>query len=220
MGTDKRAADSPQRSPQQALKRRLVTVTLRDLPDPAKQADEFGNRFLAQYQPENLGDLSDSIRLHGVFDPPVVARGKDGRWRIVSGHRRISALYVLARKGAAGFGLDLPVQCLELVDASELELLLQSIAVNELGKRLEPKERLLAVKKAGEAGATKKQIAATVGASEKAVERDLKIVKDARVLQHVLDDQRRRPPRRRWSRPRRPRAGWTSSWATSAPGPS
>jgi ParB-like chromosome segregation protein Spo0J len=189
MADVKKVPDTPGRNPQPAPKTRLVTVILKDLPDPSKQEDEYGNRFLPQYQPANLGDLPESIRLHGVFDPPVVVKGKDGKWRIVSGHRRVASLYVLAARGTPGFTPDMPVQCLELLDASQLQLVLQSIAANELAKKLEPKERLLAVKKASAVGASKKDIAATVGVSETAVDRDLKIVQDQRILQHVLDDE-------------------------------
>jgi ParB-like chromosome segregation protein Spo0J len=188
MADVKKVPDTPGRNPQQAPKTRLVSIPLKELADPSKQEDEFGNRFLPQYQPDNLGDLLDSIKLHGLFDPPVVAKGKDGKWRIVGGHRRVASLYVLVARGAPGFSLDMPVPCLELVDASHLELVIRSIAGNELAKKLEPKERLLAVKKASDAGGQKKDIAATVNVSEKGVERDLKIVKDGRVLQHVLDD--------------------------------
>jgi ParB-like chromosome segregation protein Spo0J len=188
MADVKKVPDTPGRNPQPAPKTRLVTLILRDLPDPSKRDDGLGNRFLEKYQAANLEDLLDSIRLHGLFDPPVVVKGKDGKWRIVSGHRRVAALYVLAARSTAGFSTDMPVPCLELLDASNLQLVLHSISANELGKKLDAKERLGAVQKASAAGATKKEIAATVGVSETAVERDLKIVKDQRIFQHVLDD--------------------------------
>jgi hypothetical protein len=64
----------------------------------------------------------------------------------------------------------------------------RSITGNELGKKLDVKERLLAVKKAATLGATKKELAAMVGMSEKSIERDLSIVRHPRALQHVMDD--------------------------------
>jgi ParB-like chromosome segregation protein Spo0J len=188
MAQEKKAPGGPERKPQQGAETRLVTIKFSELPDPGKEADEYGNRSLPQYQEEANGELLESIRLHGLLDPPFVVKGQDGKWRIVGGHRRVAMLYVLARRNVPKFSMDMPVQCLELVDASPLELVIRSIAGNELAKKLEPKDRLLAVKKASAAGATKKEIAATVGVSEKAIDRDLKIVKNARVLRHVLDD--------------------------------
>jgi ParB-like chromosome segregation protein Spo0J len=181
-------AARPEQAHQEVADKRLVTIPLRLLPNPAKQADEFGNRFPAQYQAINLGDLRDSIRIRGLLDPPVVARGKDGQWRIIGGHRRVATLYDLAESGAPGFSLDMPVVCLERVGASQLDLVIHSIAGNELAKRLDVKERLLAVQKASAAGATRKEIAAAVGVSDKAIDRDLKIANNPRVLRHVLDD--------------------------------
>jgi ParB-like chromosome segregation protein Spo0J len=179
----------PEPKPQQPANNRLASIKLKDLPDPGKQVDQFGHRFVAQYQPENMEELVESIRLHGLLEPPVVAKALDGIWQLVSGHRRVAALHVLAQREVPGFNPEMTVSCLELVGASALDLVIRSIASNELGKKLDPKERLLAVKKASEAGATKKQLAATVGVSEKSVERDLRIVNNDRVLRHVLDDE-------------------------------
>jgi ParB-like chromosome segregation protein Spo0J len=174
--------------PQQAVSSRLTTIKLRELPDPGKEVDDFGHRFGAQYQPQNLEELTDSIRLNGLLDPPIVAKAESGIWQLIGGHRRVAALHVLVNREVAGFAPDMSICCLELVGASGLELVIRSIASNELARKLDPKERLLAVKKASAAGASKKQLAATVGVSEKSIDRDLRIVRHERVLRHVLDD--------------------------------
>ena len=169
-------------------KTRLTSVLLVDLPNPAEELDEFGNRFVEKYKADNLEDLIESIRIHGMIVPPVIFRNEDRKWSIISGHRRIAVLFVLAARKVPGFELDRLVNCLELLDASYRDLVIQSIIANELSQKLDNKERLLVVKKANDAGATKKEIAASLGVSDKAIERDLETVRDHRVLQHVLDD--------------------------------
>jgi len=188
MADEMEVPDGPERNLSSADKTRLVNIPLRDLPNPAEQVDEFANRFKDKYKPENLGDLIESIKLHGLLDPPIVAKDKDGHWKIIGGHRRVATLYVLVALKVPVFNLDMNVPCLEVLDASHLELVIRSIAGNELSQKLDVKERLLAVRKASKEGATKKEIAATVGVSEKAVDRDLKIVANERMLQHVLRD--------------------------------
>ena len=91
-------------------------------------------------------------------------------------------------RGVPGYSLDTEITCTEVIESSEAELAIRSLATNELGRRLDPKERLLGVKKADAKKASKKEIALGIGASEKSVSRDLTIVRHPRVLQHVLDD--------------------------------
>jgi ParB-like chromosome segregation protein Spo0J len=178
----------PEGSTQSAGETRAITVLLKQLLDPAKARDEWGHRFPDKYKPENNPDLLESIRLHGLLDPPVVVKRNDGNYDVIDGHRRVASLYTHAEKGAPGFSLDMPVQCLEVVNASRVGLVIRSLAGNELGRKLDVKERLLAVKHASAAGATKKELAASLGVSERAVERDVKIANNQRVLQHVLGD--------------------------------
>jgi ParB-like chromosome segregation protein Spo0J len=177
-----------EQGPVQAGKMRLVTIRLRQLPDPAEQTDEFGNRFPSKYKPEAMPDLQESIRIRGVLDPPVITRRKDDTIDTVEGHRRITCLYNLAKRGVPGFHLDMEVLCFEVLDASYPELVVRSIASNETSEKLDAKERLLAVKKASEAGVSKKEIAATTGITERQIDRDLKIVRNERILHHVLAD--------------------------------
>jgi ParB-like chromosome segregation protein Spo0J len=187
MAEEKKAADVPERATQ-ATQKQLVTVALQDLPDPREVDDGLGNRFREKYQAANLGDLLESIRLRGLTDPPIVAKGEDGKWRIVGGHRRITVLYIHAEGGVPGFSREMPVQCLEMVNATEVELLIASMTSNELTARLDVKERLLWVKKAVATGVPKNEIAATTQFAVKSIERDLRIVTNERVLKHVLDD--------------------------------
>jgi ParB/RepB/Spo0J family partition protein len=167
---------------------RVTLVSLQHLPDPAEYEDEFSGRFKDKFTEESLEDIIESLKLDKQLEPVQIVRAKDSRWQIITGHRRVAAMYILARRGVPGFSPDLLVKCLEVLDASHLDLLVRSVADNELGRKLDVKERLKAVEKLDKAGANKKRMAAAFGVSEKAIERDLKIVRNPRVLQHVMDD--------------------------------
>src|SRR5262245_25392282 len=107
---------TPLSAAQSAANLRVANIPLKDLPNPAKQEDQFGLRFQAKYQPENLADLIDSIKLHGLMEPPVVAKRKDGAWDVICGHRRGAALHCLADRGTPGFTLEMSVPCLEVLN--------------------------------------------------------------------------------------------------------
>jgi ParB family chromosome partitioning protein len=43
------------------------------------------------FEPERLRELADSIRQHGIIQPLIVTRDKDGSYRLVAGERRLQA---------------------------------------------------------------------------------------------------------------------------------
>lgn len=44
-----------------------------------------------------LGELMDSIRVNGMLEPPTVIPAEDGKYRLISGHSRMSAVRALAK---------------------------------------------------------------------------------------------------------------------------
>ena len=67
-----------------------------------------------------------------------------------------------------------------------MALLARSMTTNESGVKLDPEERLLAIQKLDSAGAIEKEIAVIANVSEKQIERELRVVRNPRVLDHVL----------------------------------
>ena len=167
-------------------KTRTVIVKLRDLPNPADYLDDFALRFSSKYTPESLHDMAESQRLFGLLESPQIVRLANGRWDPVCGHRRIGGLHLNAKRGVPGFSLDMDVPCQEILDSSRLALLARSMTTNESGVKLDPEERLLAIQKLDSAGAVKKEIAVIANVSEKQIDRDLRVVRNPRVLNHVL----------------------------------
>lgn len=48
---------------------------------------------------DKLEDLKNSIALSGIMDPPTVTRREDGKYRLISGHRRTAAVRALVAEG-------------------------------------------------------------------------------------------------------------------------
>jgi ParB-like chromosome segregation protein Spo0J len=167
---------------------RLISLLLKEFADPSEEQDEFAIRTGQKYKPEYFTDLIEDIKIHGLIDPPQVAKGPDGKWRIIAGHRRFAALWFLAKQGVPGFSPDMNVTVIEVQNAPHLNLLIRSIATNELGERLDVKERLVAVQKMDADHASKKEMGSALKVGEKSIERDLRITRSQRLFQHVMED--------------------------------
>ncbi len=185
MDQDNKVPATPEPTPP-APKTRLVIVKLRDLPNPADHLDDFALRFSTKYTPDSLHDMAESQKLFGLLETPQIVRHADGKWGIVCGHRRIGGLHLNAKRGVPEFSLDMDVPCQEILDSSRVALLARSMTTNESGVKLDPEERLLAIQKLDSAGAIKKEIAVIANVSEKQIERELRVVRNPRVLDHVL----------------------------------
>jgi ParB family chromosome partitioning protein len=62
----------------------IVEVKSTDIvPNPHQPRTEFS--------PQDLKDLSDSIKVHGIIQPLVVIKTKDGKYQLVAGERRLRA---------------------------------------------------------------------------------------------------------------------------------
>ena len=48
---------------------------------------------------DKLEELKNSIALSGIMDPPTVTRTEDGKYRLISGHRRTAAVRALVAEG-------------------------------------------------------------------------------------------------------------------------
>jgi ParB-like chromosome segregation protein Spo0J len=172
----------------QAVPTTMITLPLNVLDDPAKVQDEFAIRDKQKYARAALADLYEDIKLHGLLDPPQVVRGPDGKWRIIAGHRRLAVLWLLANDAVPGFSADMQIQVVEVQNAPQLNLFVRSVVTNELGEKLDDKEKLVAVQKLDSEHASPREIATSLKISEKTVERDLRITRNPRLHQHVMDD--------------------------------
>lgn len=118
--------------------RQLITVDIDDLTDNAAN-------FYA-VTADGLEELKNSIALSGIMDPPTVTKIEDGKYRLISGHRRTAAVRALVAEGREDLRC-VPVfvrspksaamEELELIMANSTARVLSSAEVSQAAQRVE-----------------------------------------------------------------------------------
>lgn len=129
-----------------------------------------------EFDDQKLGELADSIRLHGVIQPVVVRRMRD-RYQLVAGERRCRAARL------AGLS-EVPALVRDYTDLQMLELaIVENLQRDDLG----PMEEALAYQQLLERlNLTQEQAAVRVGRSRSHVANTLRLLQLPEVLQqHV-----------------------------------
>lgn len=95
---------------------------------------------------DKLEDLKNSIALSGIMDPPTVTRTEDGKYRLISGHRRTAAVRALVKEGREDLR-KVPVfvrspksaamEELELIMANSTARVLTSAEISQAAQRVE-----------------------------------------------------------------------------------
>lgn len=95
---------------------------------------------------DKLEELKNSIALSGIMDPPTVTRTDDGKYRLISGHRRTAAVRALVAEGREDLR-KVPVfvrspksaamEELELIMANSTARVLSSAEVSQAAQRVE-----------------------------------------------------------------------------------
>jgi len=133
------------------------------------------------FDPDELQQLADSIRLHGVIQPLTVRRLPNGFYQIIAGERRWRAARL------AGLG-EVPVVILEADDEKAMELALienlQRADLNPL-EEAEGYQRLI-----GEYGMTQETAAERVGKSRPAVANALRLLSLSPAVRELVADGR------------------------------
>ena len=95
---------------------------------------------------DKLEELKNSIALSGIMDPPTVTRTEDGKYRLISGHRRTAAVRALVAEGREDLR-KVPVfvrspksaamEELELIMANSTTRVLTSAEISQAAQRVE-----------------------------------------------------------------------------------
>ena len=95
---------------------------------------------------DKLDELKNSIALSGIMDPPTVTRTDDGKYRLISGHRRTAAVRALVKEGREDLR-KVPVfvrspksaamEELELIMANSTARVLTSAEISQAAQRVE-----------------------------------------------------------------------------------
>lgn len=118
--------------------KRLIDVDIDDLVSN-------GANFYA-VDADKLEELKNSIALSGIMDPPTVTEAEDGKYRLISGHRRTAAVRALVAEGREDLR-KVPVfvrsprsaamEELELIMANSTARVLSSAEISQAAQRVE-----------------------------------------------------------------------------------
>ena len=164
---------------------RVVRVKLGEL---VLRPDDYAHRKAVAFAREALKPLMTSIAQEGLRHRPEVFKDKDGRYVLVTGHRRVKALLALAEDGVAGYAADMEIEVTELLDVSPHDLLIWSVADNEVRLNLSVSERLIVVRRFVQAAVPEERAATALGLSIKQFQRDAIVARHEWMTQLVDQD--------------------------------
>lgn len=100
------------------------------------EIDGFKNHPFSVKNDSSLNELLESIKTNGLLNPIIVRKKKDGRYEIISGHRR-KYVYELLEKNE--------IEC-NVVDVSDDEATIQMVDSNIFREKILPSEKAYAYK--------------------------------------------------------------------------
>ena len=98
--------------------------------------DDFNNHPFKVVEDESLKELADSINENGLLEPLVVRRKENGRYEMLSGHRRKKALELIGATEAI---------C-NIKDLSDEEATILMVDSNIYREKISPSEKAYAYK--------------------------------------------------------------------------
>lgn len=103
---------------------------------PIKEIDDFPEHPFIVRDDDEMDALMASIEDHGVIEPATVRKKEDGRYEMISGHRR--------KHASSRLGLD-TIRC-EVVELTREEAILQMVESNLHREHILPSEKAFAYK--------------------------------------------------------------------------
>lgn len=103
---------------------------------PIKEIDDFPEHPFIVRDDDEMDALMASIKDHGVIEPATVRKKEDGRYEMISGHRR--------KHASSRLGLD-TIRC-EVVELTREEAILQMVESNLHREHILPSEKAFAYK--------------------------------------------------------------------------
>lgn len=150
--------------------------------------DRYCHRDSRALEVGSLQSLMDSLILEGMQVPIEGYYDDSERFVLVKGHRRVQSHLELVRKNTPGFTAGMELEAIVLENHTPQDLLVRSIADNEVRLNLDRIGRIRAAKKMYDFGVEEGRAAAALGVSVKTYQRDLLIAKYGWMFQHVIDD--------------------------------
>ena len=152
-----------------------ATVGLRDIPVDAIRPNPWQPR--TDFDEQELEDLADSIRAHGVLQPVLVSQQRDGTFQLITGERRWRAVQLTGMP-------TVPAVVKEATPQASLEM---ALVENIQRRDLNPLEEAHAFRQLiEEHGMTQEQLGQRIGKSRVAVSNSLRLLHLAEPVREAL----------------------------------
>jgi len=162
---------------------KLVRVQLSSI---VADYEGFAFRDASELTEDGLKPLREDIAVNGVTTPVLLAELPDGKYLLLNGHRRYTAIRQNVKQGVQGFTEDMLLPAYIIVlPCSELGQVSRAIAANIQQRTISAEGRQKAVLRLKKLGMPLKEIARLVGYSSSTVERDLALASSECMLAHV-----------------------------------
>ena len=129
----------PDKNKPEILERATAAETKRThvrLDELAFDTERYCHRESESLKEENLTSLLNSLTLEGLQVPVEYFEDVATKKKVLTkGHRRVSALRILANKNTPGFAEDMEVEAIQVLKATPQDLLVRSVADNEVRLR-------------------------------------------------------------------------------------
>lgn len=152
------------------------------------EIDEFPNHPFKVNDNDDMESLKNSILEHGVISPAVVRRKPDGRYELISGHRRKRACELAGLK---------TLKC-EIVDVNDDEAVMQMVDGNLQRTTILPSEKAFAYKmkleaikhsrQVGEETSSVNKLSNDVSESERQIQRYIRLTFLIKSLLELVDE--------------------------------
>ena len=137
----------------------------------------YCHRDEGELDEKSLQPLMDSLVIEGLHTAVEFFRDSEGRPVPIRGHRRITAMRILAERNTPRFTATMPVQAIEVRKATPQDLLCRSVSDNTNRKGYSLVARIRIAKQLHDAGVEVNRAAYAMNYSSKQYLRDLKIAK-------------------------------------------
>lgn len=146
---------------------------------PITKVEPRSNQPRSNFDEQSLGELAESIKLHGILQPLTVRQLPSGRYQIIAGERRW-------RAGRMAGLSDVPVIIIEADDKKAMEL---ALVENLQREDLNPLEEAAGFKAlVDEYGLTQEETAVRTGRSRPAVTNALRLLSLPKYVKDYLEE--------------------------------
>lgn len=161
---------------------RPVTVPLNEF---VLKPELYCHRDDGDLEEDSLKSMMESLVLEGMHSPVEFFKDGDGKPVLIRGHRRIKASGFLVQRNTPGFSSGMPIEAVEVFNATPQDLLCRSVSDNANREDNTLIARIKIAKKMHDQKVESNRAAHAMKYSVKQFSRDLRIAQNQWMLNHV-----------------------------------